>query len=295
MTIGSMTFQLLEIEYENIQSTLCSDFWIFLAQRTCCRISRVFEWLFIRQFLLFYKAFKTADRHINFTAYLNERNIGIQFQWNITNGFQVRCNILADKTVAAGGSTHQQTIPILQGNGETVDFRFDNISGIRDFLTDFAVEIPHFLFRKHILQRTHLHRMHNGFETVFCHAAHAVSNGIGSQQLRILLLQFHQLMHHSVKLKVGNFRLVKNIILIAVLLQFFSQRSSQFFRFFKGHFFTFLSVFYVIFTANLRTFYLKWILPKFHLIITHYASFVTILFFVECLPNADTFHGFMAV
>ena len=55
--------------------------------------------------------------------------------------YEVLGHVLAGHTVAAGGTAHEHAVPILTGNGETVELRLNDVDRMRHDLPHTAVEI----------------------------------------------------------------------------------------------------------------------------------------------------------
>lgn len=102
MRIKSCTLNLLNIENENIKSTLGGNPAVLLTERACGSISRIFERLFVIDKLAVNNSFKTLFRHIDLASDLNKRNGNIEFERNVMDYTQIARNILADISVTTG-------------------------------------------------------------------------------------------------------------------------------------------------------------------------------------------------
>ena len=91
---------LLDVENQDVQATLCRHRGIFLPQRTRGGISWILERRFPVLFLLFRQRQKPLSRHINFSTHFQKCRSMFQVQRNRTNRFQVFGDIFPDKSIA---------------------------------------------------------------------------------------------------------------------------------------------------------------------------------------------------
>ena len=159
---------------------MCGNFGIFLAKRARCRIPWIFKRFFFLEFLLSDHLFKACYRHIHLATHLDKRDIALESERHRADGADIFGNIFADKTVTAGGTTNQHTVPIFQRHRKSINLWLNHIDRVRNNLPDAAVKVHDLLIRKDVLQRAHLNNMLYLLKAVGCSAANTVSRGIRS-------------------------------------------------------------------------------------------------------------------
>ena len=189
MSCNLQALCLLKIKDKNIQSTLCGHLWIFLPQRTCRCISRIFKGFFLPQLLLGNHLFKAGNRHIDLSAHLQKRNRAGQPQRYRANCADIFGHILPDKSISAGRAPNQHAVAVFQRNRKSVNLRLYHIHRVCNHFPNAGIEVQHLLLRKDVLQGTHLNGMLDLCKAVGRSAAHAMGRRIRGEQLGESFLQ----------------------------------------------------------------------------------------------------------
>ena len=92
----------LNIEYEYIKMALRRNLRIFLSERACRRIARIFERLLLVIFLLLNKLHKDLTRHINLASDLYLVKLSFKAQRYRADRAEICADVLADNTIATG-------------------------------------------------------------------------------------------------------------------------------------------------------------------------------------------------
>ena len=181
----------LHVEHENIQSALCRDGRIELAQRTRRGVAGIGKQRFLVFLALPVQGFKAVVRHIDFTADFQIRNIvARQDAGNGLDRPEIFRNILTDKAIPARGTAYKAAVPVFQRNRQTVDLAFHGIfRRITECFLGAGKERAEFLIRKHVGQTAHLHGMCDLFKFFGCATADPSSRTVGGIEGGIFLLQ----------------------------------------------------------------------------------------------------------
>ncbi len=171
----------------------------------------------------------TSPRTSNVPAepgFLQQR--GIDGQRNRANRFHVRRDVFAGGAVAARHAAHQRALLIKQRKAQAVEFVLGDVI---DFLAagelaHAAVEFAERLERKCVVEADHRRRVPHFLKALARRAAHALRGRIGSPQFRILGFELLEPLHEPVELRVGNFRIVRDVIEVLVVANLFAQASS---------------------------------------------------------------------
>ena len=108
----------------------------------------------------------------------------------------------------------------MHGHGQPVNFKLAGIfhpvqaQGPPDPAIEFAQGLP----GKGVLHPQHRHLVGQGGEAGQGLPAHPLGGGIGGAQLRVALLQLHQLLHQAVKFGVADDGVVQDMVAVVVLL-----------------------------------------------------------------------------
>ena len=85
------------------------------------------------------------------------------------------------------------------------------------------MESPELFFAEDVLQRTHLHRVRDLFKGGVDGVPDPLGGRVGCHPVGVLRFGGFQLLHQAVIFKIGDFRRVKGIVKLAVMVQAFHQ------------------------------------------------------------------------
>ena len=197
-----LSSDLLNIEHKDGKPTASGDFCIFLPQRACRRIARVFERCIALQFLFGTKMLKCFVWHIYLAAHFEKLRRILQLFGNAADSTHICGDVLADYAVAAGRGPYKLTVLILQTAGQPIDLDFDHIFRFDSGVPHTAVKIPEFVVRKRIQKALHLHCVGHFWQLAAGCAAHLLCRRRRRDQLRKLCFQRFQLPCQGVILKI---------------------------------------------------------------------------------------------
>ena len=195
---------LLEIEYENIELTLCGDLGIKLTERACRGVSRVSEKLLSLCLALGVVLLKYTARHIYLTADNEVRKGLAKLQGNRAHGAEVLCNVLARDAVSARCALDEHAVAVGERHREAVDlglYRVERASaedGVR-----LIEEVKKLLLREDVGETAHSDGVSELLKLIKSAAANSLGRRGGRVKLGERRLKIAELAEHSVVLIVG--------------------------------------------------------------------------------------------
>src|ERR1700682_3469333 len=202
------------------------------ANRTCRRASRICKNLPTLLFLPLVQVFEGAQRHDDLSAHLEIRRHAQFFQLrrihtkrNRTDRAPVRGDLCAGRAVAARDAARKHSALVDERHTQPVELLFGNVIdavAAREF-PDAAVEFFELFQRIGVVETHHRRKMLARFDAFAWRPAHALRRRIRRDELRIRGFQPLKLLHHPVKLGVGDFRFIEHVLQILVLAEIIAQ------------------------------------------------------------------------
>ena len=151
---------------------------------------------------------------------------------NGANGSNVGRDILAGRTIAARDAAHQNSVFILQGNAEAIEFVLGYVFNFlaAASLAHPAIEIAQRVVGKCVVEAQHRTRVAHRLKTRARDASHARRGRIRRDQFRIRGLQLFQAVHQAVVSGVRHLGIVQNVVAVVVMANLFPQLFDLVFR-----------------------------------------------------------------
>ena len=215
------------------------EFWVELLEGSGSSIARVREGFFTGGSKNLVERRKILDGNIGFAAHFEQGGgrRGMQFQRDATNGFEVCGDVIALDPVAARDSERQFTMAIMEADGYSIHFRFNDVldffaaqmfpdGGVKStefgqgifilrLITLFPVRFLLFgrLFgRLDFIQREHGPEMFNANKFFAGSTANTLGGGFRGNQGGKIFFQHLQLQENPVILPVGDLLAALNIV-----------------------------------------------------------------------------------
>ncbi len=171
-----------------------------------------------------FSSVEIAPVHQHLAAHLEHTRCDAdQPQRNRAHRAEVRRDVLAAGTVAAGRTLHQQAVLVAQADRDAVVLQLGAVAQLRArqaFLGEpFAhatIECQHLVVVESVVQRQHRQRMAHRGEGPRDRAADALGRGIGNLQPGLGALERLQFAKQPVVLGVGHARRVEHVVLVVV-------------------------------------------------------------------------------
>ena len=197
------------------------DAGVELAQRTRRRVAWIGEFLFSMRALPAVELLEIGFQHQHFAPHLEPRGWmrPAQPERNRADGAQVGGDVLAGVAVAARRAGRQDAVLVSEADRKAVKLGLDRILHVLRLqcFAHSAVESNDRVVLERIVERQHRRSVRDlGEISPWC-GADALGRGVGSDELRILLLEFLQFAEQAVVLGVRNQRTVEHVIMVIVL------------------------------------------------------------------------------
>ena len=201
------------------QRTVRSDRRILLAQRAGSGIARVRCGLLPLSDEPLVQLAEAGERHVHLAANLDQlRGVASEHpQGNRRDRAQIDSHVFADLTVAARRTAREDAVLVREVDRETVDLRFEHVGDRRGVAKALVDVLGPFLDRfvgRHLLERAHRGLMPNLLELRRRGSPDALGRRVRRHELRVLALQFLELVVGAVVRGVVDRRLVEHVVLV---------------------------------------------------------------------------------
>ncbi len=131
----------------------------------------------------------------------------IEAERNRAEGPGIFGDVVAEFAVASGHGLSENAVHVVEGQGDAVNFRFDDVVGfeVRNFAADLSFEKFEFPEVLLFFEREHGREMADALEFFERFAAYALSGRVRRHQLRVCGFELFQFIEDHVILTVGDF------------------------------------------------------------------------------------------
>ncbi len=134
---------------------------------------------------------------------------------------QIDGDVFADAPVAARSAALEYAVAIIQGDCQAIDLEFADVPHwcLGGELAHTLVERAQFALVERVGQAEHLRRVDERFESLGGRCAHPLRRRIGRAQFGMLALDIDQLAQQRVKFRVGDRRIVQDIVAVVRVVE----------------------------------------------------------------------------
>ena len=202
------------------QTPGCGHGGILLAQAPGGGVARIGKGSFVSlcQFLI--QAKEDRHRQVDLTTHLQHTRVlaARQARRDRANCTQVGGDVLAHASVAAGGTAHEDAVPIEKRHRQSVDLELAHeVEVVAAGALQTAQPRSQLVGGKNVVERQHGRRVLDGRKQLGTLAAHALGWAGRRDQIRESLLECAQLEHQAVVLGVRDGRTIKHVVAVVVI------------------------------------------------------------------------------
>ena len=212
------------------ERTARGDRRVLLAKRAGRRVARVRRRLLAFGDQSFVQLVESTEREVDLAAHLEQRRRLLAFPQlhahrDRLDRPEVRRHVLAAIAVAAGRPADERAVLVDQVDREAVDLRLGDVLDIRraEAFADVLVPLLERLVRRHLLKRAHRARVLDLLELVRRRRADALRGRVRGDELGVRVLQSCELVVERVVLRVGDLRVVEDVIAVEVVVEDLAQ------------------------------------------------------------------------